>query len=305
MKLRAYKGVILGCSLVLGGASVGAHAAPLRVVTTIPALASLAVEVGGAEVQADSLTRETQNPHGVVPDPTLLFTLGKADLFVQNGLDLEVAWAPGLLEAARNAKIRPGSDGLLDVSSAIIPLEVSSGTVGSGGHPRGNPHYLSDPENARLVARLIFERLSDLRPEGTGYFRGRLENFEKRLDVALAAWSAALAPAQGKTFVSYHRSWTGFARRFGLVSLGELEPEPGQPPSPGHTAELVARMKEQSTAAVLTEPWYESRTPAFVARQTGARVVTMSLGSAQESYLAALGRCVSEVAESFSAVGLK
>ena len=39
--------------------------------------------------------------------------------------------------------------------------------------------------------------------------------------------------------------WPYFARRFGLVVAGHLEPKPGVPPTTKHLAELIALMKSE------------------------------------------------------------
>ena len=44
--------------------------------------------------------------------------LKKADLFVEVGRDLEIGWAPGLLNGAHNRKILPGAPGNVDASCA-------------------------------------------------------------------------------------------------------------------------------------------------------------------------------------------
>ena len=41
---------------------------------------------------------------------------------------------------------------------------------------------------------------------------------------------------QGTKIVTYHRSWPNFMERFGLDVIGYVEPKPGIPPSPSHTA---------------------------------------------------------------------
>src|SRR5262245_58330907 len=83
----------------------------LKVVATIPALASIAREVGGAGITVKSLTRRTQDPHFVDARPSLALDLNKADLLLVVGLDLEAGWLPTLLTGARNPNVLPGARG--------------------------------------------------------------------------------------------------------------------------------------------------------------------------------------------------
>src|SRR3989338_4853461 len=97
----------------------------------------------------------------------------KADLFIETGMDLEVGWAPLLIQTSGNRNVQPGSKGFLDASTAIPdPLEVPQNPDRSMGdvHPQGNPHYLMDPINGERVAQLIAKRLSELSPENAAIF---------------------------------------------------------------------------------------------------------------------------------------
>jgi zinc/manganese transport system substrate-binding protein len=75
--------------------------------------------------------------------------------------------------------------------------------------------------------------------------------------------------------VTYHRSWPNFAERFGLEVVGYVEPRPGIPPSPRHTLELIATMKQLGIKILLVEPYFDLKTPRSIARETGARVLVM------------------------------
>ncbi len=180
-------------------------------------------------------------------------------------------------------------------------------------HAAGNPHYLLDPLNGVRVARLIADRLGTLRPERRAYFEerydplptpasprrssanrwrrsttspssvclaehGRLIGFlQEQGDAALlGGWLAALQPYQGTKAVDDHNMWPYFARRFGLVIVGHMEPKPGIPPTTSHLAELVARMKADGVRLIISAPYYDERHARFVAAATGATVATLA-----------------------------
>src|SRR5262249_11367441 len=83
--------------VLLAGLCFGARAeAALKVVTSTPDLASIAREVGGANIEITSLALATQDPHFVDAKPHLALKLANADLLIALGLDLEVGWLPTL-----------------------------------------------------------------------------------------------------------------------------------------------------------------------------------------------------------------
>lgn len=178
--------VLLTCSAI--------YADPLKVCATVPDLGSLVREVGGDEVQVVVFCKGGENPHFVDARPSYVKDMSQADLFVQAGMELEIGWAPVLLNQSRNARIQPGSQGYLDVSQAIRPMEVPAGPIDrSQGdvHPMGNPHYLNEPINGLRVARLIRDRLISLRPSQKDAFEKGYADFRKRLVVALVGQKLA------------------------------------------------------------------------------------------------------------------
>jgi ABC-type Zn uptake system ZnuABC Zn-binding protein ZnuA len=261
---------------VLLAAPAAAHAAagkPLNVVTTTEDLAALAREVGGDRVAVLSLSRGYQDPHFVDAKPSYLVQLKKADLFVEVGRELEVGWAPGLVSGSRNARILPGAPGHVDASAQVAVLEVPSSVSRSQGdiHPFGNPHYLLDPANAAPAARAIRDGLIRVSPADAATFNAREADFEKRLAVRVAQWRAQAKTLglNGMKVVTYHRSWSYFAKAYGLVVVDYVEPRPGIPPSPNHVQELVNEMKSGGVRVLLMEPFFDARVPQKIARDTG------------------------------------
>jgi len=284
----------------------GAWAGTLRVVTTTPDLADIVRQVGGDRVKVESLASPVQNPHFVDAKPSLILKVMKADLFIQTGMDLEIGWAPSLIQSSGNRKVQQGSAGFLDCSAAIEPLEVPVKADRSQGdvHPMGNPHYLLDPENGKKAAKLIVDKLSTLSTEDSSYFKKNIELFDAKIDSALKTWEAALKPLKGRKFVSYHKVYPYFAKRFGLEISGEIEPRPGIPPTASHTASLIASMKSSGVRLILTEPWHEMRTPQSLGKQTDSRVIVMAIfpGSLPQAadYVSSMDYNVRSVAEALS-----
>jgi len=267
--------VLFSMLLVAGTARA---AGELEVVTTTQDLASITRTIAGDKARVTALARGFQDPHFVEPKPSFLMQLRKADLLAVVGLELEIGWLPPLLEQSRNAKIQPGSAGYLDVSAGVEILDRPSGAVNrSMGdvHAQGNPHYWLEPGNAIRIAAQVSNRLSQLRPQHRALFEKNLQAFKVRMNEANKRWTAALAPYRGHKVVTYHRSWTNFAKRYGLSVVGFVEPKPGVPPSPSHIFELTKMMKEQGVKVILVEPYFDLKTPKSIADRAGAKVVVM------------------------------
>lgn len=175
--------------LLLAAAGGSAQAADkVRVVASLPNLASIAQEVGGDRVEVSSIATGSQDAHFVDPKPSFMLKLRSADLFLVNGLDLEIGWVPPLALGARNPRILPGAVDYVDCSTDVHVVEIPSGSVSRAEgdvHPYGNPHYLTDPLNAEPVAAQIAAALTRKSPADAALFATRRDDFTKRLHVAV------------------------------------------------------------------------------------------------------------------------
>lgn len=260
------------------GTLATAQAAPLLVCATTPDLGALVEEIGGEEAEVTTFAKPGDDPHFLDARPGFIRALNRADAFVETGLELEVGWAPLLLQGARNPRVAPGQPGFIDASSVIEPLEIPTTPVDrSHGdvHPGGNPHYLLAPENGRAVAALLRQRFSAIRPERASYFQARYDNFEKRLKEANQRWEATLAPYRGTAIVADHNLWPYFADAFGLRIAAFLEPKPGVPPTTRHLQEVIKQMESEQIHVVASSPFFDERHARFIAKQTGARIARL------------------------------
>jgi zinc/manganese transport system substrate-binding protein len=253
-------------------------AAALRVVATLPDVADIARQIGGDHVQVETIARGDQDPHKVPVKPSFVTKLHRADAVIVQGLGLEHAFLPALLEVASNPKILPTGPAYIDASIYIQPLEVPTSQNRAQGelHPLGNPHFNLDPVRGKQMARAIAEGLARVDPENAEAYQEGLTRFDALLDQKIAEWEQLAAPLRGVKAVSYHQDMIYLANRFGLEMVGTIETKPGVPATPSHLEELVDTMKRENVKLVIREVSYEMPLAQTVADRTGARVVSIS-----------------------------
>lgn len=254
--------------------TASAHA-KLNVVATTPDLGAIAQEIGGDKIELTTLAKPTEDPHFVDAKPSFVVKLNRADVLIEGGAELEVGWIPPLLQGARNSKLQAGKPGWIACSEGISLLEIPTALDRSKGdiHAAGNPHYMTDPLNAKIVAQHIATSFCKLEPKSCDLFQANLKKFNERLDAKFAEWQKLLAPFRGREVVTYHNSWLYFAKRFGLKMDLFLEPKPGIPPSSAHLAEVITQMKADNVTVILTQPYQNRKTAEAVSGHTGATVV--------------------------------
>jgi len=253
-----------------------ADAKKLNVVTATTDMAALAQEVGGDKITVESIAKGYQDPHFVEAKPSFLLKLRQADLLIVVGLQLEIGWLPPLITQSGNPRIQVGATGYLDASQFAEILDIPSGNITRAMgdvHPLGNPHYWLDPDNGRRIAKGFAAKFGELDPPDSAYFQERFQDFDKRLATAEQKWEAEMRPFHGRKVVTYHNSFPNFAKHFGLLVVGYVEPRPGIPPTPSHTIDLIGLMKRENCKVILVEPYFDLKTPNSIAAQTGGKVV--------------------------------
>ncbi|MBI4356002.1 MAG: zinc ABC transporter substrate-binding protein [Candidatus Omnitrophica bacterium] len=263
--------------LCVGGPQPEAAARPLKVVATLTTFADLVKTIGDESVEVSAIASPRFNPHFIEPKPSDVLKVKRAQLFVHAGLDLE-AWRGPLVDAAGNTRIMPGQPGELDLSLGIVLLEIPAQTPSrSQGdiHLYGNPHYWTDPDNLKIMARALCDKLSVLDPSHAAQYQQRLAALLLRLDQKTAEWRRALAAVQGQELVGYHNEWPYLMRFAGLHMEQFLEPKPGIPPTPRQVEFLEGYMRQHHIQGIVQSSYFLPQAAQVLAKRTGARVVIL------------------------------
>ncbi len=277
---------------------------------TLGVLGDFAEAIGGEFVEIQVLSNPRQDPHYVQPRPTLNQRVRDADLFIENGLRLEL-WAEQVVIGSGNPRIQRGSGGRCVASRGIGPLERPSVLSREFGdiHPDGNPHMWLDPVNARSMAANIAESMQRVDPMHAENYAANLELLERRLDVALfgeelveavgstkllrlakqyrlldwlerrdlsdklGGWFKRAEGLRGLEMVTYHKNWVYFAKRFGIEIPIEIESLGGIPPSARHRDSVLRLLKEREIKLVLQAGFYGSAAMQVLAGESRAKIV--------------------------------
>jgi manganese/iron transport system substrate-binding protein len=299
--------VALGAALlVVVGVSIAPrlHAQPssgICVVTTTTVLADLVRQVGnGRLADVQSVVPSGVDVEDYNPTPGDLRAVANSNLFVQNGLALD-RWAPKLIEAAQ-----PGMPTLI-LSDGLPTLgQNESGDEDIG--QNGNPHFWLDPNYTKIYVQRIHDALVAQDPNGAPTYDANTASYEAQLD-DLDAWirtQVSTLPVERRKLVTFHEAYPYFAARYGFELVGVITPSPGQEPSAGELAALVARVKAAQVPAVFSEAQFSPRLTDTLAAEAGvSRVVTDlyndSLGNPPaDTYLGMMRYNVERIVEALS-----
>ena len=261
--------------------------ASVRVDTTYSTFGAIVKKIGGDLVKVTVLGSPKYDPHFIVPKPSLISKLRRADLLIMNGGGLELGWLPPLLRSANNPKIQPGSNGFLDMSQFIDfidkPTSVSRGFGDI--HAQGNPHYSSDPHLVSIMARVIAKKLEIIDSSHEMEYKSNLAKFLKEWKQYLSVLDSKMSSCKGEKVVEYHELYNYFFKQYGILCYGDIEPLPGIAPSSKHTMKLIKKMRENGVKLILQDVYHEKKTAKFIASKTGAKVqiIPHDVGSVEGS----------------------
>jgi zinc/manganese transport system substrate-binding protein len=312
---RRLSGAVLAAAFLFPSISL----ATVKVVTTQETYASIARELGGDLVTAESIVPGNADAHFVKPKPSYALMLRDADLFVSTGLDLEL-WAPVLVNKSGNRNIADGAVGYVAAAQGIELLEKPASMDRSAGdvHIYGNPHIQTSPINVAVIARNIATGLCKVDAANCATYRANLGRFtdklarrlygdrlvellgvdtldplarsgrlvpfleEKGFADQLGGWLAEGLSFRGRKIVCYHKNWIYFTTLFGLDVVGYVETKPGIPPTARHVSELIDRINDEHVGVLLAANYFERSKPQLIADRTGIVpiVVPMSVDAA-------------------------
>jgi zinc/manganese transport system substrate-binding protein len=269
-KCIIFLGLIAGLSLA--SLSYG----QVKVVTTYPFIGDLTQKIGGDRVEVFVLGKGMEDPHFIVPKPSYIAKLRRADLLIVNGAGLEIGFIPILIQQANNPRIQT-SKGFLDLSQQVSLIDVPANVSRSEGdvHPEGNPHFFLDPHRIPILAKAITEKLCSLDPTNCRPYEKNLSEFLKHWDEKTREWDHKLSTLKGKGIIQYHQLFNYFLSVYHLSMFGTVEPKPGIPPTARHMEELIEIAKAHKVEFILQDVYHEKRSARFVAEKTGAKDILL------------------------------
>ena len=259
--------IILGIFILFATSIIAAT--PLKVVTITDDFASITKEIGGDLVQVESLIKGSKNLHNIIPKPSMVLKVKKADLIIRLGMGQD-SYIDSLIQVAKNKKIYPNELGYLDPSEKINKLEIPTEKLdGSHGdvHKHGNPHYWLSPKNGIIIAEQIKDKLQKIDPTNKSIYEKNMFLFKEKLSKKIYEWEIKAKSLKNTHFITYHKTWSYFFDEFNLIHIGTLEPLPGIKPSLKHLNKLKNIIKtDHKKTIILTANYFPTHDGKIFAR---------------------------------------
>jgi zinc transport system substrate-binding protein len=248
----------------------------IKIVTSIPPLASIAKELAGEKSDVRVLLSKKSDPHSFEIKGSDAKSLSRAELVLLVGDNYE-PWAQGI-EPKKIITVKESLDHLYTKMSY-------------------NNHYWVDPTAMFYFAQNLANRLSILRPQRAQAIQERLSIFEERIKSLDKNITAQVISWRYKKFISVHSVWGYFASRFGLDELGALRDPHGHELGARTFADIIKKTKTGPVKILFKEVHEPDSVLGSFVDDPGVRIVNLdALGDESEKYDEFILRNVAEMA---------
>ena len=257
----------------------------LQVVTTFLPITQFTKAVAGDRAAVTQLLPTSVGPHDYQAKPEDAQKLAKADVLVQNGLEME-EFLEDLVKNAGNSQLKviDSSQGVQTITTESIEGEAHDhehepkpDEKAEAGHEHQhgeyNPHVWLDPKRVVRQVENIRDGLIAADPEGKAVYTANAAAYIQKLRDLDAETTKLLKPYAGKTFVAFHDFAPYFAQSYNLKATFLVD-VPEENPSPDDVKRVMDTVQTTNLKTLLTEP--QSGQDAFgaVAKDLNVQVST-------------------------------
>ncbi|MCO4237597.1 metal ABC transporter substrate-binding protein [Pseudarthrobacter sp. MDT3-28] len=254
--------VLLSLSLTAcGGDASGARDSDKPVVlTTFTVLADVARNVAGDKLTVESITKAGAEIHGYEPTPGDIRKAAKADLILDNGLNLE-AWFGQFVEG-------------LDVPHAVVSDGVEVMSISEDSYQgKPNPHAWMSPVNVQIYVDNMVKAFSELDPDNAAVFKANGDAYKAGLQGVQDEMKASLAglPENQRALVTCEGAFSYLARDAGLKEVYIWAVNAEQQATPQQITRAIEYVKANKVPAVFCESTVSDAPMQQVVGATGAK----------------------------------
>nr|WP_051016264.1 metal ABC transporter substrate-binding protein [Nocardia cyriacigeorgica] len=244
---------------VSGCGAIEADDGKPTVLTTFTVLADIAANVAGEHLTVESITKPGAEIHGYEPTPGDIKKAAKADLILDNGMNLE-AWFGQFVEDSEAAHVT--------VSDGVAPMSITEDAY--QGKP--NPHAWMSPLNVRTYVDNMVAAFSELDPDHATDFRANGDKYKTELQRVHDELVAELSvlPQHQRALVTCEGAFSYLARDAGLTEKYIWPVNAEQQATPQQITAAIEFVRANQVPAVFCESTVSDAPMRRVVEATGA-----------------------------------
>lgn len=266
MLLVALAMFIVGC-----GGEKQSVSDKLQVAASFYPMAEFARNVACDKAEVFVLVPDGAEAHDWEPSPSDLSRLGKAQVFVYNGV--VEPWAKQALTALSERKILAVQTGLGLYERAGETHEEEHHHHDHGcAHGKQDPHVWISPKKAIKQVERITAVLCEADAKNAKYYQDNSAKYVEQLKALDIQLTNLAKNAPRKVFVTAHAAFGHLADDYGLKQLAVNGLSPHAEPTPADLQRLIKVVQEENVRYVFFETLTDPKLAKLVADETGAEI---------------------------------
>jgi zinc transport system substrate-binding protein len=263
--------VVLAMFIVGCGGEKQSVSDKLQVAASFYPMAEFARNVAGDKAEVFVLVPDGAEAHDWEPSPSDLSRLGKAQVFVYNGV--VEPWAKQALTALSERKILAVQTGLGLYERAGETHEEEHHHHDHGcAHGKQDPHVWISPKKAINQVERITAVLCEADAKNAKYYQDNSAKYVEQLKALDIQLTNLAKNAPRKVFVTAHAAFGHLADDYGLKQLAVNGLSPHAEPTPADLQRLIKVVQEENVRYVFFETLTDPKLAKLVADETGAEI---------------------------------
>lgn len=223
-------------------------------------------KIAGDHFEINVLIPPGSSPATYDPTPAQIVELAKSQVYFKIGhIEFEKNWLDKFSGQYPKLYIVDNSKGIRLIENKYYHEDH--------GHHHGfvEPHIWMCPDNAKLIAKSIYEALLKLDASNQASFTNNYKQFLSEIEELNQDISKQLQNAKSRSFIIYHPALTYFANTYNLQQL-PIEVE-GKNPSAFHIKQIIDTAKSRNIKIVFIQKQFDQEKAKTIAHEIGGTVI--------------------------------
>ncbi len=253
----------------------------LRVMTTLFPYYDFVRQIAGDKVELTMLVPAGADTHSFEPTPADMVAIGKTDVLIYNGGEME-SWVPDVLEAVGNKELI--TDCMMNYVDTVVeenvegmePEEEIQSETQVTEEPEYDEHIWTSPRNAQKIVEEICGVLQKADPQNSEFYRKNTDAYKDKLQKLDTEFQGVVDHSKRKIMVFGDKfPLRYFVEEYGLeyrAAFNGCSTE--TEPSASTVAYLIDKVKEEKIPVVYHIELSSGKIADTISEATGAKVLT-------------------------------
>ena len=228
-------------------------------------------KIGQNKVNVFALVKPGHSPHSYEPKPSDLKEISNAKIYFPIKIEFENAWLDKFASQNKNMKI-------VQMTKGINFITMKKHKHKNGEEKtiiKPDPHTWVSPFNVKIMAKNIYEALSEIDEENRDFYKVNYLAFLDEINSTDKKILETLIDVKvNSKFMVFHPAWGYFARDYALVQFPvEIE---GKEPKPKELIKIIEQAKKEEIKAIFTQSEFSSKSAETIADSLKIKVIKES-----------------------------